>query len=77
MSFADFLDVMHIHSRAEDLPREVIDAFKAADPAKKGTIPARQLRHMLLHWGEQLSAKEGECQENWRCSLILRQMMTG
>jgi Ca2+-binding EF-hand superfamily protein len=41
----------------------VIDAFKAADPAKKGTIPARQLRHMLLHWGEQLSAKEGECQE--------------
>ncbi|PNF23506.1 Calmodulin-like protein 4, partial [Cryptotermes secundus] len=60
MSFADFLDVMHIHSRAEDLPREVIDAFKAADPAKKGTIPARQLRHMLLHWGEQLSAKEVE-----------------
>ncbi|XP_023717437.1 calmodulin-like protein 4 isoform X2 [Cryptotermes secundus] len=56
----DFLDVMHIHSRAEDLPREVIDAFKAADPAKKGTIPARQLRHMLLHWGEQLSAKEVE-----------------
>lgn len=58
MSFADFLDIMHIHSRAEDLPREVVDAFKAADPAKKGTIPARQLRHMLLHWGEQLSAKE-------------------
>jgi hypothetical protein len=62
MSFADFLDVMHIHSRAEDLPREVVDAFKAADPAKKGTIPARQLRHMLLHWGEQLSTKEGVCQ---------------
>ena len=62
MSFADFLDIMHIHSRAEDLPREVVDAFKAADPAKKGMIPARQLRHMLLHWGEQLSAKEGECQ---------------
>jgi len=58
MSFADFLDIMHIHSRAEDLPREVVDAFKAADPAKKGTVPARQLRHMLLRWGEQLSAKE-------------------
>ncbi|CAG2053624.1 unnamed protein product [Timema podura] len=60
MSFADFLDVMHIHSRAEDLPREIVDAFKAADNAKKGTIPAKQLRHMLLHWGEQLSNKEVE-----------------
>jgi len=72
MSFADFLDIMHIHSRAEDLPREVIDAFKAADPAKKGTIPARQLRHMLLRWGEQLSAKEGECQVICNSWLILR-----
>nr|CAD7264337.1 unnamed protein product [Timema shepardi] len=60
MSFADFLDVMHIHSRAEDLPREIVDAFKAADNAKKGTIPAKQLRYMLLHWGEQLSNKEVE-----------------
>jgi hypothetical protein len=72
MSFADFLDIMHIHSRAEDLPREVVDAFKAADPAKKGTIPARQLRHMLLRWGEQLSAKEGECQGIYNSWLILR-----
>lgn len=72
MSFADFLDIMHIHSRAEDLPREVIDAFKAADPAKKGTVPARQLRHMLLRWGEQLSAKEGECQVIYNSWLILQ-----
>jgi Ca2+-binding EF-hand superfamily protein len=63
MSFADFLDVMHIHSRAEDIPREVVDAFKAADSAKNGTVPARQLRHMLLHWGERLSAKEGKWKE--------------
>ncbi|XP_063231417.1 calmodulin-like protein 4 isoform X2 [Bacillus rossius redtenbacheri] len=58
MSFADFLDVMHGHSCAEDLPREIVDAFKAADVEKKGTIPAKQLRHMLLRWGEQLSSKE-------------------
>jgi hypothetical protein len=63
---------MHIHSRAEDLPREVVDAFKAADPANKGTIPARQLRHMLLRWGEQLSAKEGECQGIYNYWLILQ-----
>lgn len=59
MSFADFLDVMHIHSQTEDLPREVIEAFQAADPNKTGTIPAKQLRHMLLNWGERLSTKEG------------------
>lgn len=59
MSFPDFLKVMHSHSRAENLPAEVVDAFRAADPGKRGLIPAMQLRHMLLHWGEQLSNKEG------------------
>lgn len=58
MTFADFLDMMHLHSQAEKLPKEVIDAFRAGDPQKKGTIPARHLRHLLLHWGEKLSQKE-------------------
>lgn len=61
MSFPDFLKVMHAHSQKEHLPKEVVEAFRAADPGKKGMIPASQLRHMLLHWGEQLSAKEGKC----------------
>lgn len=60
MSFADFLEVMHLQTRAEDLPKEVIKAFQAADTSHSGTIPARQLAHMLLHWGEQLSSKEGK-----------------
>ncbi|XP_033331021.1 calmodulin-like protein 4 [Megalopta genalis] len=60
MSFADFLEVMHLQTRAEDLPKEVIQAFQAADKSRNGTIPARQLAHMLLHWGEQLSNKEVE-----------------
>ena len=59
MSFADFLEVMHLQTRVEDLPKEVIKAFQAADTSRSGTIPARQLAHMLLHWGEQLSSKEG------------------
>ena len=58
MSFADFLEVMHIHSRLEDLPREIVNAFKAADPKGTGVIPAKQLRHLLQNWGECLSSKE-------------------
>lgn len=58
MSFADFLEVMHQHSKVENLPDEVIAAFKASDPRNKGTIPARQLRHLLQNWGEGLSVRE-------------------
>lgn len=58
MSFADFLDVMHQHSKVENLPDEVISAFKAADTPGKGTIPAKQLRNLLQHWGEGLSVRE-------------------
>lgn len=58
ISFADFLDVMHQHSKVENLPDEVIAAFKANDPSGKGTIPARQLRHLLQNWGEGLSVRE-------------------
>lgn len=58
MSFADFLDVMHQHSKVENLPDEVISAFQAADKHGKGTIPAKQLRNLLQHWGEGLSVRE-------------------
>jgi len=40
MSFADFLEVMHLQIRAEDLPKEVIKAFQAADTSRISTIPA-------------------------------------
>lgn len=62
MSFADFLEVMHLQTRVEDLPKEVIEAFRASDTSHTGTIPAMQLAHMLLRWGEQLSSKEGSYQ---------------
>ena len=58
MSFADFLEVMHQHSKVENLPDEVLAAFKAGDPQGKGTIPAKQLRHLLQYWGEGLSYRE-------------------
>lgn len=58
MSFADFLDIMHQHSKIEKLPDEVIAAFKAADTQNKGVIPAKQLRNLLQNWGEGLSMRE-------------------
>lgn len=58
MTFPEFLEVMHEHRKAEDLPREIVDAFRAADPMRRGVVPARHLRHMLLHWGECLSSRE-------------------
>lgn len=58
MSFADFLDVMHQHSKVENLPDEVVNAFKAADPQGKGIVGAKQLRHLLQNWGEGLSVRE-------------------
>lgn len=58
MSFPDFLKVMHLHSKAEDIPQEVVDAFKAADTQKTGMVPAKYLKHVLVNWGEGLSPKE-------------------
>ncbi|XP_075223411.1 uncharacterized protein LOC142325479 isoform X2 [Lycorma delicatula] len=58
MSFPEFLQVMHTHTKAEDLPKEVVEASKAADTEKKGVIPASQLRQMLLKWREKPSPKE-------------------
>ena len=61
LSFADFLEVMHIHSQKEKSDKEIRAAFKASDPNKKGTMPVKELRHILQGWGEKLSAKEGKC----------------
>jgi len=58
LAFADFLDVMHTHSSKENLPKELLDAFRCGDPQRKGVIPARDLRRILIKWGEKLSSKE-------------------
>jgi calmodulin len=59
LAFSDFLDIMHAHSKVEKLPTEVLAAFKANDLKKSGAISAKDLRHILLNWGEKLSVKEG------------------
>ena len=60
MTFAEFLDVMHQHSKQEKIPKEIIQAFRGHDTARRGMIPARNLKHILLRWGECLSPREGE-----------------
>ena len=59
MAFADFLDVMHQHSVKESLPKELLQAFRGSDPRGKGSIPAKDLWHILVKWGEKLSPREG------------------
>ena len=59
MSFADFLEVMHTHTLKEKSTNEIQTAFKAADPDHRGTMSAKELRHILSGWGEKLSAREG------------------
>jgi len=60
MAFSDFLDIMHAHSKQESIPKELLDAFKGMDTQRKGTIPAKDLWHILAKWGEKLSTREGE-----------------
>lgn len=58
LSFADFLEIMHQHSMVEKLPKEILDAFRAYDTTRQGTISAKDLRHVLGGWGEKVSPQE-------------------
>ncbi|UYV81322.1 hypothetical protein LAZ67_20000766 [Cordylochernes scorpioides] len=58
ISFAEFLEILHDHSQKEDIPEEVLKAFRACDRGRSGQIHARELRRILLSWGERLSQKE-------------------
>lgn len=60
MTFAEFLDVMHQHTKQEKIPKEIIQAFRGHDTSRRGMIPARNLKHILLRWGECLSPREVE-----------------
>lgn len=60
MAFADFLDVMHQNSTKENIPKELLAAFRGSDPNKKGVIPAKDLWHILVKWGEKVSPREGK-----------------
>merc|ERR1712127_141239 len=58
LSFADFLEIMHSHSKKESIPKELLEAFRGMDPGRKGYIPAKDLWHILAKWGEKLSPRE-------------------
>jgi len=41
IAFADFLDIMHGHSKKESIPKELLEAFRGMDTRKTGMIPAK------------------------------------
>ena len=60
LSFADFLDVMHSHSVKENVTKEVMDAFRASDWGRTGSISIADLKHYLMRCGETLDRREVE-----------------
>uniref|UniRef100_T1KRI4 EF-hand domain-containing protein n=2 Tax=Tetranychus TaxID=32263 RepID=T1KRI4_TETUR len=58
LSFADFLDVMHTHSKKEKVPEEILEAFQGWDLNRTGQIHVRDLKHILCQWGEKLGTRE-------------------
>ncbi|XP_023235731.1 LOW QUALITY PROTEIN: calmodulin-like protein 4 [Centruroides vittatus] len=58
ISFADFLEIMHVHSQKENTPHEILMAFRASDKGRTGQVLARDLRRILINWGEKLSPRE-------------------
>lgn len=60
LSFADFLDIMHTHSVKEKVTTEVMDAFRASDWGRTGSLSVADLKHYLMRCGEALDRKEVE-----------------
>lgn len=60
ISFADFLEIMHTHSEKESIPEEIVKAFRASDKSGSGQISGRELRRILMNWGEKLSPREAD-----------------
>lgn len=57
--FFSSLQIVHNHSKVENLPDEVIAAFQAEDKGNnRGMVRASELRHLLQNWGEVLSPRE-------------------
>ena len=59
INFALFLDILHEHCQIENTEQEIIEAFKAHDKTKTGTVSANEIRQILLNLGEKLTRNEG------------------
>eukprot|EP00096_Caligus_rogercresseyi_P014191 TRINITY_DN6703_c0_g1_i1.p2 TRINITY_DN6703_c0_g1~~TRINITY_DN6703_c0_g1_i1.p2 ORF type:complete len:148 (-),score=34.43 TRINITY_DN6703_c0_g1_i1:494-937(-) len=58
VNFADFLEIVHRHSSKENAPKEILDAFQDMDVDKRKNMSEKDLRHILMRWGERLTAQE-------------------
>ena len=58
VKFDDFLQIMYKHE--EEPLGEILDAFRQSDPQGRDFIMAPEFRHIMTHFGERLSDKEGQ-----------------
>lgn len=60
IKFADFLDCAHAHMQVENVPDEILRAFKVSPFTRKdqNNIPIDTLRHLICNWGEKFSHRE-------------------
>ncbi|GAB6033147.1 hypothetical protein CHUAL_012756 [Chamberlinius hualienensis] len=58
INFADFLDIMHQHSKVEHVHGEILNGMLALDTGKRGTIPVNDFKYQLTRWGEPLDQRE-------------------
>ncbi|CAF1106412.1 unnamed protein product [Brachionus calyciflorus] len=60
IDFAEFLNVIHLHTQTENANEEILAAFKAYDINKKGYLTAKELKAILTTTGEKLSNRDVE-----------------
>lgn len=58
ISFAELLDIIHVHSAQEKIPEEILRAFIAQDHSRSGQMLVASLKHVLCGWGEPLSDQQ-------------------
>jgi Ca2+-binding protein (EF-Hand superfamily) len=60
IDFPEFLALMARKMRATESAEELIEAFKVFDKDGDGLIPAAEMRHLMLNFGEKLAPHEVE-----------------
>jgi len=58
IDFAHLLDVLHEHSKVENVQDEIMNAFKAQDKERKGVLPAEEISQVLMSMGERMTQRE-------------------
>lgn len=60
IDFAQFLNILHNHSRAEDCENEIMAAFAAQDRKGNGLISTKDFKAIMCHSGEKVDPRLGK-----------------